>query len=396
MATRSERNAVTRIEVLVLVVVLGVAGSMLVGYLAAAQAAARRTTCTNNMKELGLGTQNYASANNNRFPGSADLIVKGEEKKVGGWSLHVKLLPYMEYGELYDKLARKTDPESDDAEARKALQRSIPEFVCPDNCNSLFLDPKASPPTGALTNYKGMGATCQQSLAMVLGKGTAPYNPSNKRLHPDGAMYPATGGIRMADLPDGTSMTILCAETMDDKASRWTVGREATVLGMPNATLAGASLDPQTEQFFAPKGFDGQFGPESAVSKAGLRTYLSYDFMGKDAGKYEDPAFGRPPAAYGPSSNHQGMVNHLFGDGSVRQIKDDVDAAAYMFLITKNGGDPNPPDDCVAPKRPRWQDLFGPPTKPAKTGPSTKSPVKSPATGKTVERPAAAKTVGGQ
>lgn len=390
MAARSERNAVTRIEVLVLVVVLGLAGSMLVGYLAAAQAAARRTTCTNNMKELGLGTQNYASANNNRFPGSADLIVKGEEKKVGGWSLHVKLLPYMEYGELYDKLARKTDPESDDAEARKALQRSIPEFVCPDNCNSLFLDPKADPPTGALTNYKGMGATCQQSLAMVLGKGTAPYNPNNKRLHPDGALYPSTDGIRMADMSDGTSKTVLCAETMDDKASRWTVGREVTTVGLPNATLADAALDPQ-RFYFAPKGFDEQFGPESAVSKAGLRTYLSYDFKEKDAGKYEDPGFGRPAAAYGPSSSHVGVVNHLFGDGSVQAVKKDVDAAAYMFWITRNGGDPNP--DIFA-KPPRWQDLFGPPTKPAKTGPPTKSPVKSPATGKMVEKTAAAKTAG--
>jgi hypothetical protein len=42
---------------------------------------------------------------------------------------------------------------------------------------------------------------------------------------------------------------------------------------------------------------------------------------------------------WGPSSSHPAIVNHLFVDGSVRSINEDVDVTIYMFLITRDGGD---------------------------------------------------------
>ena len=46
---------------------------------------------------------------------------------------------------------------------------------------------------------------------------------------------------------------------------------------------------------------------------------------------------------YGPSSGHSAIVNHLMADGSVHCLSKQIDCSAYMFLITKNGSDPNPP-----------------------------------------------------
>ena len=43
---------------------------------------------------------------------------------------------------------------------------------------------------------------------------------------------------------------------------------------------------------------------------------------------------------FGPSSSHPQVVNHLFADGGVRSVNKDVDVATYMFLITRDGGDP--------------------------------------------------------
>ena len=40
---------------------------------------------------------------------------------------------------------------------------------------------------------------------------------------------------------------------------------------------------------------------------------------------------------YGPSSDHPGTVNHLFADGSVHPLANDIDAATYMFMITRDG-----------------------------------------------------------
>jgi hypothetical protein len=43
---------------------------------------------------------------------------------------------------------------------------------------------------------------------------------------------------------------------------------------------------------------------------------------------------------YGPSSQHAGLVNHLFADGGARPVQSNIDVALYFFLITKNNQDP--------------------------------------------------------
>jgi prepilin-type processing-associated H-X9-DG protein len=47
---------------------------------------------------------------------------------------------------------------------------------------------------------------------------------------------------------------------------------------------------------------------------------------------------------YGPSSGHPSVINCLFGDGSVRGVRKDVDASALFFAVTRNNNDP-PADD---------------------------------------------------
>ena len=85
-----------------------------------------------------------------------------------------------------------------------------------------------------------------------------------------------------------------------------------------------------------------------------LLTYFSYEFgpTGKNTATYElDPL--QPPCQigtrpvgavvaneYGPSSGHPSVINCLFGDGSVRGVRKDVDAQALFFAITRNNNDP--------------------------------------------------------
>ena len=59
------------------------------------------------------------------------------------------------------------------------------------------------------------------------------------------------------------------------------------------------------------------------------------------------PRLRTPPKTIeiGPDSHHSGVINHALADGSVRSISKEIDAAAYMFLITRNAGDPAPPLD---------------------------------------------------
>jgi hypothetical protein len=183
----------------------------------------------------------------------------------------------------------------------------------------MVVNPQATPPYGTMAPING----------------TLP-------LHPDGAIFPATGNIPVAAYLDGLSHTIFTIETIDEAASRWTVGKEATLVGMPQSSSPTGTTPQPPSSFFVPPGYDGKYGPDSAVAKVGLRTFLSYDFSpsGPDAGKYEDPGFGSTPPAYGPSSAHPEVVICGMGDGSVQQIFKQIDAANLFFLITKSNADP--------------------------------------------------------
>jgi hypothetical protein len=119
------------------------------------------------------------------------------------------------------------------------------------------------------------------------------------------------------------------------------IGQAAMKNGSPRMI---PSTTPQAPyNYFAPPSFDNTYGPDSAVAKAGLRTFLAYDFRptGADAGKYEDAGFAKTAPAYGPSSMHPAVVICGMGDSSVHAISKRIDAAALFFLITKHGNDPS-------------------------------------------------------
>ena len=204
------------------------------------------------------------------------------------------------------------------------------------------------------TNYKGMGATHMQSLKVNQGQ-TPLYEPAVAGIHPDGAMSPATAsfsGNRQADLADGTTHTILCAETIDNVGSVWTYGTDVTLVGLPTTgdgatnpaggTTGSAisSIVNTSYPYYYPAGYNGQFDANGALQA--FRTFLAFNFAPSAADANSYPTFGMTPyAIYGPSAGHPTTINHLMGDGSVQAINKKADVAAYMFSITKNGGDPN-------------------------------------------------------
>ena len=291
--------------------------------------------------------QNYASTFNSQFPPSAALIVAPSGKStVSGYSFLVRLLSFMEYDTLYKTLPQSLGPtgvvEGNTNQALvAAMKTQLKEFLCPNSPRGLAQqNPAAQPQSAGITSYKAMGASTRDSLKMVADPelkppyGTAP-------LHPDGAIFPGNGS-RAADILDGLSHTIFVIETIDEVASRWMVGKEATLVGLPQKSSPTGTTPKAPYNFFAPPGFDNTWGENSGVTKAGLRTFLSYDFspQGADAGKYEDPGFGKTSPAYGPSSSHPGVVNCVMGDASVRSISKQIDVANFFFLITKNNSDP--------------------------------------------------------
>jgi type II secretory pathway pseudopilin PulG len=70
---------------IIVIVVIAVGLALAVPYIQSAREKARRTTCINNLKQLGLALHNYHDLHK-RFPGSADLIGSEPIKQAGGWS----------------------------------------------------------------------------------------------------------------------------------------------------------------------------------------------------------------------------------------------------------------------------------------------------------------------
>ena len=295
----------------------------------------------NHAHSIGLAVQSYASAYNNALPPSAEIYKKSPaEYTVGGYSFLVKAWPFSQSWKLWNSLPR-TIPNGDvdaamsgDPVLAEAMNRSFPDFVCPSNSNNKFKNPAVSPPQFAFTNYKAMGATTRDSLLMAANpSGKPPYGTAE--MHPDGALFPSVSNLSMTSLTNGVSPTILIIETIDDQNSRWMVGTECTLVGIPQAS--GAVEKTERYPFYAPHGFDNTFGDDSAVTRAGLRTFLMYDLSpgGADAGKYEDPGWAKAPPAFGPSSMHPNVAIVGLCDGSVMPLNKHCDAANLFFLIAK-------------------------------------------------------------
>ncbi len=333
------RRGFTLVEVVVVIAIIALVIALLLPATESAREASRRAQCINNMKQLGLALHHDGLG----LPPSSGVTRRddGTIAAVDGWSFLVYLLPYMEYGSIYDTLNVETgcpDPAADGDSsaaqkraARDARDRLLGELACPSNPNPVFVNPANE--TDALTNYKAMGATHIESLSVASPGPTAPlYDPQGT--HPDGGLFPGTE-LKFSDFGrDGTANTILCVETIDPNFGVWTVGAECTLVGLPSQ---GASFERYKDGYYAPAGYNGRFDDEAAHEVQELKTYLAYDFVRADPGPYEGSD---ARSKYGPSSGHPGVVNHLLADGAVRSLSKDVDFAAYMFLITRAGGDP--------------------------------------------------------
>ena len=335
----------TWVELLVVIVIIAISLAILMPILNSRREAQRRATCLNNSHQIGLAFQNFASTFGNAFPPSAKITKAADgTQTVGGMSFLVLVGSFMDIGNtvIYFDLGPgryNADPEDTSNKAVvEAMNTQFSEFICPSGPHR---QASSAQPSAGITNYKAMGATTRGSLMMVVDpQATPPYGPAG--IHPDGAVFPSTHNLPAANISDGLSNTIFTIETVDEAASRWTVGKEATLVGMPQSSSPTGTTPQAPYSFFVQPGFDHTYGPGSAVARAGLRTFLAYDFRptGADAGKYEDPGFGQTPPAYGPSSMHPGIVVCGFGDASVQAISKQVDAASLFFLITKNNADP--------------------------------------------------------
>ncbi len=328
---RVAHRAFTLIELLVVIAIIAVLIGLLLPAVQKVREAASRATCTNNLKQIGLGLHNYESAQM-VFPPAG--VSGTSPMNPQGHSLFTFLLPYVEQNSLYNQfqLDKTIFPTFDPANFN-AANNVVKVYLCPSvpdgsgktdyiafasNLYPMPLYP--SPPPGPYligrTDYGSVGGVTIELSTNFLPPGSRPNatNPGE------------TGFIRLdvrpklAECSDGLSNTLVIAED----AGRMKVYHldklysDGLAFGLPTdpnrVATGGGWADLQSE--FSVHGFS----PDGVVQAGG-------GCVINCTNDNEIYAF------------HTGGANVLMGDGSVQFLKASTSPAVVAALISRDGGE---------------------------------------------------------
>lgn len=348
------RVAFTLVELLVVIAIIGILVALLLPAVQAAREAARRMSCGNNLKQLGLAIHNYHDVHN-KFPpmkagtkgGTGDITQTGNEYCLSGF---VSIAPFMEARQVYDEAQRRNfGPVPWDGNSHWRLQ--MPNLICPSD------GPVTGLPTGQNSYKMNIGTQIEWShsewhrtwggveLTGVFG---VMGDPGARSTLP---------GIR--DIKDGTSNTIALAERRFGVFSKPTnvanvatnIGGMAGPSGRDPAVLAAA-----VNACLATTVNNG--GKEYKAGQSVLPDNAGTDWT--PGGRWADgrPFFSAftpvlPPngpscttihgdwewGIYTPGSSHPGIAQVVLADGSVRSIGETIDRASWQAIGTRNNGE---------------------------------------------------------
>jgi len=294
--THSKRRAFTLVELLVVIAIIGILIALLLPAVQAAREAARRSSCTNNLKQIGLALHLYHDVNRSLPPGwIAHHPTSGQPYWLGqpGWGWGVRLLPFLEQANVSDNLIDFNLPMTDPAHA-DARMTVLPTYICPtdfgDDTFTLQPGPMPAPSysTGftdtdlAKSNYVGVFGTLQM-LGVCGGSGNCVGNGSIVFQRP----------FRFRDIRDGLSNTFVIGERNSEHSTSTWQGVFAGAAHAPGRIVAVATM------------------PPNSVTGA----------------------------AFNFSSFHPSGTNFLAADGSVKLLPETIEMTTYHALCTRADGD---------------------------------------------------------
>jgi prepilin-type N-terminal cleavage/methylation domain-containing protein/prepilin-type processing-associated H-X9-DG protein len=365
---RTKRCGFTLVELLVVIAIISILIALLLPAVQAARDAARRTSCANNIKQLGLALHNYQAAKTT-FP-AAEMYPAPSSGTV---SIHVAILPFVEEATLYQQYLNSVSQ-------GQAIQAQIHIFNCPsDPCVEAVVDggtPGAFTyryPVNYAFNYgtwylydwpTGTGGDGAFVINKTLGPKAFTDGLSKtlaaaevKAQIEGGGFKTGPGYIRSIskpNMPDPTNSTL----PADPRALLTLVGAQPapqqTSLGgaMFNANLHLDYNNPTVAQ----AGFTTTFTPNTATmiyisgQDVGTGTPVSQggNLVPSVTGTFDVDYISLPEkamttgdtfAAVTSRSYHAGMVNALFMDGSTQTISDGISRQVWQALGTRAGGE---------------------------------------------------------
>ena len=295
------QSGFTLVELLVVIAIIGILIALLLPAIQTAREAARRSSCTNNMKQIGLGLHMY----HDTF-GQLPAGWRGYDPSNGtafwfglpGWAWSASILPYMEQSAVYGDMVHFEHPISDPINADARLAQ-VKIFRCPTDIGSdTFELAGGGPMVGsepsfplkmATGNYIGMFGTV--NFRDLCNPSSATFNGCAA----DGT-FMLNRQFRFADILDGLSTTLIVGERNSEYApSTWLGVVSGGQHGV--ARVAGVAA----------------FPPNSTAAPS----HYFHNF----------------------SSFHPAGTNFLAADGSVRLVAETIDVSVYHALSTRAAGD---------------------------------------------------------
>jgi prepilin-type N-terminal cleavage/methylation domain-containing protein/prepilin-type processing-associated H-X9-DG protein len=329
------RRGFTLIELLVVIAIIGVLVSLLLPAVQSAREAARRSQCTNNLKQLGLGMMNFESTFGTlpavnavyRLTASSPLVMDNTggiatsipviTSQVGGWAMQI--VDYIEAGNVLNDVKASQVPADVSPRLNTVYVTSVAIFLCPsDGNNQKGYDVTSLGRTWNFKMNNYLAVTGNDEWPQAVGSSTLQFGNARNGMFPrmnrSGVTNPAPF-TTIASVTDGMSNTIAIGErpviTGQEYRSVWYYNYMEATGSLAVPVPVGSYTFRQ-----CPLPVPYRFEPD-VMSSAIKKTCASGHMW----------------------SYHPGGSNWLFGDGSVRFIKYSVSTNTLFALASRNGGE---------------------------------------------------------
>lgn len=333
MRRMTRPSGFTLVELLVVIAIIGVLIALLLPAVQMAREAARRMSCTNNQKQLGLALHNYHDTYLT-FPRYNQKGVVSGASDSYATGPHVKLLPFIEQSAVYEQIKTATSNFYRDVSNSESLVQNnrISGFVCPSD--SVFPD---SARQGNCNYPLCAGSNLSWDVSEANQNGV--FNWRNE--------------INFAGITDGTTNTIIVGEHLTGDANDTLYRVQSDVVrGLSWSGNESTTQGPITQATLNAAGVACENNKSNHSSFSALRwtrgtlEYAIFNTMATPNWKYPSCMTSTNTGNHGSSkgiyvarSRHPGGVNFTLADGSVRFITETIDLASYHAMGSRNGGE---------------------------------------------------------